>query len=211
MNLAHRLGLWSDELRSIANEGLRWSQDEPYHTARYRRVLRIAAEVLAAPAGDASEVERIFTEDLSHITPYACGDAAVFNTDGQILLIQRIDDRLWAMPGGMFEVGETPAQGACREAWEETGIAVEALAMVGVYDSRLNGTRATAHLYMFCFLCRPCDAEAQPIVTHETLDVGWFDIAHLPPLSPGHAGRIADAARHWRGEVVSASFDTLAS
>jgi ADP-ribose pyrophosphatase YjhB (NUDIX family) len=172
-------------------------------------MLRIAAEIRAAPAEvDAAMVERIFADDLSHLTPYACGDAAVFNARGEILLIRRADDRLWAMPGGMFEVGETPAQGACREALEETGIAVEALSMVGVYDSRFNGTRAASQLYMFCFLCRPRDPDAQPIVTHETLDAGWFDVARLPPLSPGHAGRIHDAIRHWRGEVVAASFDT---
>jgi ADP-ribose pyrophosphatase YjhB (NUDIX family) len=31
---------------------------------------------------------------------------------GRILLIQRKDDGLWAMPGGILEVGETQAEGS---------------------------------------------------------------------------------------------------
>ena len=39
-------------------------------------------------------------------------------------------------------------------------LAVEPLALVGVYDSRLCGTRTRAHLYQFVFLCRPRDPDA---------------------------------------------------
>jgi 8-oxo-dGTP pyrophosphatase MutT (NUDIX family) len=208
MNTQDRFSLWSDELRAIANEGLHWSEDDPYHASRYRRILRIAAEILAAPdAAEAARIEQIFADDLTHLSPYACGDAAIFNADGHILLIQRADDHLWAMPGGMFEVGETPAQGACREAWEETGIDVDPIALAGVYDSRFNGTRTRSHLYMFCFVCRPRDAEQVPVVTNETLDVRWYDTTELPPLSPGHHGRIQDAILCWRGDRAAAAFD----
>jgi len=111
------------------------------------------------------------------------------------------------MPGGAFEVGETPAEGACREAWEETGIAVEPVALSGVYDSRLCGSRSTYHLYQFVFLCRPRDPESRPTLSNETLDVGWFTDGTLPPLSPGHERRLNDACRRWRGEVREAIFD----
>src|SRR3712207_4248329 len=110
MDLSQRLRLWADELRAIANEGLHWSTDDPYQTHRFQRVLRIAAEVFAAQdTRDADTVEQIYHADLTHFAPYPVGDAAIINEAGQILLIQRKDDRLWAMPGGGFEVGETPA------------------------------------------------------------------------------------------------------
>ena len=210
MDISQRLRLWADELRAIANEGLRWSSDNPYNERRFRRVLRIAAELFAAQdVRDADVIEQIYNAHLTHLAAYPGGDAAIFDEARGILLIQRKDNRLWAMPGGLLEVGETPAEGTCREALEETGIAVEPLALVGVYDSRLCGSVTSAHLYQFVFLCRPLDKAAQPIITDETLDIGWFAEAELPPLSPGHAQRISDAFRYWRGEIAETIFDKV--
>ena len=208
MEFEQRLRLWADELRTIANQGLYWSHDDPYSTARYQRVLRIAAEIFAAQ--DIREADAILQEywgDQTHLAPYPGGDAAIFNTRGEILLIQRADNQLWAMPGGALEVGETPAEGTCREAWEETGLVVEPLALIGVYDSRLVGSRTRAHLYQFVFLCRPVDPDAVPGANPEALDARWYAEAGLPPLSPGHGPRIADAFRFWRGDMRETYFD----
>ena len=80
-----------------------------------QRVLRIAAEIFAAQdTREADAIERLYQGDITHTAPYPCGDAAIFNRRSEILLIQRKDDRLWAMPGGGFEVGETPAEAALR-------------------------------------------------------------------------------------------------
>ena len=38
------------------------------------------------------------------------------------MLIRRHDDGLWAIPGGLVDVGESWAQAAERELWEETRI-----------------------------------------------------------------------------------------
>lgn len=209
---AQQLRLWADELRAIANEGLHWERDNPYSQHRFARVRRIAAELWSAQSPlPAAEVEQRFVDDPLHFAPYPCGDAAIFNDAGEILLIQRRDDQLWAMPGGGFEVGETPAEATCREAWEETGVAVEPLRMVGVYDSRLCGSRTAAHLYQFVLLCRPRDPAACPALSNETLDVRWYAEDALPPLSPGHATRIADAFRCLRAAHWEAVFDPVTS
>ena len=207
MDLRAQLQLWSDQLRAIANDGLRWSSDNPYHQHRFERIRAVAAELFAAQdERDAETIERIFSADLTHVAPYPGGDAAIMNQAGEMLLIQRKDNQLWAMPGGLLEVGETPAEGTCREAWEETGVEVEPLALIGVYDSRLCGSRTTAHLYQFVFLCRPLQSTARPVVTAETLDVGWFTEDNLPPLSPGHTLRIPDAFRYWQGAETKTIF-----
>ena len=209
-DLGQRLRLWADELRAIANEGLHWDRENPYNLRRFERVRRIAAELFATQdARDDDLIEQLFSADPWHMAPYPCGDAAIFNARSEILLIQRTDDQLWAMPGGAFEVGEAPAEATCREAWEETGLRVDPLALVGVYDSRLCGTKSRAHLYQFVFLCRPRDSDVQPLVSNETLDVRWYAEAALPPLSPGHASKIADAFRYWRGEQREAVFDRV--
>lgn len=205
-----RLYLWADELRAIANEGLHWMADNPYDVSRYQHTLRIAAAMFATQdVRDLETIERSYMEHLGHLTPYAAGDAAIFDQQDRILLIRRKDNGLWAMPGGAFEVGETPAEGACREVWEETGLRVAAVGLSGVYDSRLWQARSAYHLYQFVFLCRLQDSAQQPQVTDETLDVQWYtehEAAALP-LDPNHRDRIAHAFKRWRGELSEAHFD----
>ena len=60
--------------------------------------------------------------------------AAVRNVTGQVLLVRRIDDGNWELPGGRVEVGETARQAVIREVAEESGITVELTAVSGVYS-----------------------------------------------------------------------------
>jgi ADP-ribose pyrophosphatase YjhB (NUDIX family) len=132
------------------------------------------------------------------------GDAAVIDDRGRILLIRRADNGKWAMPGGALEVGETPAEGVVREALEETGVRCRAVALVGVFDSRLCGTLSRHHLYHFTFLCEPLPDEAVDEPSHavEVLDVSWFPEDELPEdIDPGHVTRIPEAFRVWRGDA----------
>ena len=206
-DLSSRLRDWSDELRSIADEGLLFDPDHPYHPPRYKRVRRLAAEMFAAQSGeDDDSVEAFFTTNHMHITPYVGADAAIFDDDGRILLIQRRDTSLWAMPGGAIEVGETPAEAASRETHEETGLVVEPLALLGVYDSRRCGTLAPVHLYHIVFACGLKDG-ATPQVSVETLAVDWFAEDALPPLHAGHQIRVPDAFAWHHGELQDAFFD----
>lgn len=202
--------LWADEIRTIANEELFWHSDDPYTARRARRLIRLAAEIAARrDERDADAIESLYGGDLLHLSPYCGGDAAIFNQQGEILLIRRADNGLWAMPGGAIEVGETPAEGACREAWEETGLEVEAVKLSGVYDSRRCGSRSPYHLYHFVFLCRPRKPDAEPGLSNETLDVAWYASGDLPDLSPGHARRIEDAILRWNGALGEAVFDPV--
>jgi len=119
-----------------------------------------------------------------------------------MLLVQRADNAMWAMPGGALEVGETPAAGVVRETLEETGVLCQAVALVGVFDSRLCGTPSRHHVYQFVFLCRPSSGEAQQ-ASHEieVLDTRWFSENELPEdIDPGHQTRIPEAFRVWQGD-----------
>jgi 8-oxo-dGTP pyrophosphatase MutT (NUDIX family) len=57
--------------------------------------------------------------------------------DGKVLLTKREDFEVWCLPGGGVEDGESMAEAAIRETWEEAGIQVELTRLVGVY-SRLG-------------------------------------------------------------------------
>jgi ADP-ribose pyrophosphatase YjhB (NUDIX family) len=59
--------------------------------------------------------------------------AFVEDDAGRVLLIQRTDNELWALPGGGQEFGEYIADTVVRETKEESGIDVEVTGLVGVY------------------------------------------------------------------------------
>ena len=208
MDLAQQLCLWADELRAAAGNGLQFNSN-PYDRANYERIWSIAAEMFACAVGQpVEELVPILARTLEQTTPLAVGDAIVINDVGQILLIQRADSGLWATPGGGFEVGETAAEGACRECYEETGVRVEPLALIGIYDSRIVGTRVSRHCYHFSFLCRPVSEERDtPLHPQETLDMGWFVERALPPLDRGHDFWVPLGFRFWRGEMQRVYFD----
>lgn len=192
------LRVLGDQLRVIATAGIRWTEGDPYNRDRFERVLAVAARLFAlTDTRPLEDVERSVFSQLTHVAPVPCGDAAVFDDHDRILLIQRADDQLWAMPGGAFEMGETAAEGVAREALEEAGVEVEVLDLVGVYDSRFCGSRASLQLFQFVFQCRVIRF-AEATTPHEVLDVGWFTEGELPPLSPGHTVRVPDAFRFRR-------------
>ncbi|WP_328294395.1 NUDIX domain-containing protein [Kineococcus sp. NBC_00420] len=60
--------------------------------------------------------------------------AFVQDEEGRVLLIQRSDNGLWALPGGTQEVGERIATTAERETEEETGYRVRVTDFIGVYS-----------------------------------------------------------------------------
>jgi len=125
-----------DELQTIARNGLNHTND-PYDRERYERLLALASRYYAAvldvaPAG----VQERLRSELGYITPKVGAEAAVFDADGQILLVRRSDDGRWCLPCGWVESNETPAEAAVREAREETGLEVRPLQLVDVFTRK---------------------------------------------------------------------------
>ena len=64
--------------------------------------------------------------------------AVIFNSRGQVLVLERADVAdAWQFPQGGLDEGETPVEGARREAEEETGIPASALRVLGRYPDLL--------------------------------------------------------------------------
>ena len=62
--------------------------------------------------------------------------ATVSDPDGQkTLLVRRVDDGRWAVPGGYMKPGESLTEACKREVLEETGLSVEVERLIGIYTS----------------------------------------------------------------------------
>lgn len=196
----------ADELRAVASLGLRFAENG-YDVERYKRVLAASARLMGVleqkPPG---EILVQFQGNLFHVSPLAGSNAAVVR-DGQLLLIKRSDNGLWALPGGLAEVGETLAQAAQRELWEETGVRGRVTQLLGIFDSRLCHSQIKFHMYWAVFLIKASHAE--PIAGTETIAAAFFEENTLPALSPGHHLIVPRIFRMLRGEQRVPFFDPV--
>jgi 8-oxo-dGTP pyrophosphatase MutT (NUDIX family) len=111
----------------------------------------------------------------------------VRDPDGRILLIQRSDDRTWALPGGTMELGETLRECAIREVREEAGLLASDVTPFGLY-TRARGWYPNTYGHTYQFISLMCrvdgyDGELER-VTDESVDAGWF----APDALPEHTG-----------------------
>ncbi len=176
----------ADELRQIADMGSTYSKDS-YDLERFKRTRELSARLVALVEQRAPDVVlEEYTDRFDHLSPLVGGDALVLH-DGKILLVQRRDDGLWAMPGGLVEVGETVADAVTRELWEETGVRAKPARWLGAWDSRRVGTRSRMQLIHMVLLMGEIDTAGLVAETNETAAVAFHDTGCLPPLSRGHA------------------------
>lgn len=122
--------------------------------------------------------------------------AVVINAHGEILLQLRRDTQTWAPPSGGVEPGETVADTAIREVYEETGISVVPERVVAVLSGRdyvvtypNSDQMATVTTV---FRCRPREANAPRVNDDESLDIRFFPAEDLPTnMLPRHKRIIA--------------------
>ncbi len=76
----------------------------------------------------------------------------------RVLLVRRKREPLkgeWSIPGGLIELGEELGEGARRELREETGLEVEPLEVLAVFDRiQRDGKRVRYHFVIVDYLCR---------------------------------------------------------
>lgn len=121
--------------------------------------------------------------------------ALLYDEHGRVLLVLHSHRRLWVLPGGAIDPGESPADAVVREAWEETGLHVEPLRITGVYGgNRVRYSNGDEVEYITTtFECRRLSGTLRPD-GEETLDVKFFERSDLssPEIAPWVAKVVGD-------------------
>jgi 8-oxo-dGTP diphosphatase len=121
--------------------------------------------------------------------------------DRIVLIERRNPPHGWALPGGFVDIGETVAEAACREAEEETGLAVELVATLGVYSRPDRDPRG--HTVSVVFVA---DADGIPVAGDDAATASVHGMSALPELAFDHAEIIADY-RRWLEDGTAAPVD----
>jgi 8-oxo-dGTP pyrophosphatase MutT (NUDIX family) len=184
-----------DEIRAIGQLGMNYSED-PFDRERYERLVHLASGEYAAISGlPESEVDALFRRELGYITPKTGCNGAVFNPQGQVLLVKRSDNGLWCLPGGYAEVNMTPQDNCRREVWEETGLEVEVGDLVDVFCTLPGQYSLPNTVYILVYLCNVTGGTLTP--SHETPVVGFYDHTSVTDWHTNHAERVERAYRYW--------------
>jgi len=114
------------------------------------------------------------------------GVGAIIVRDDRVILIKRGKAPLlgeWSIPGGMLELGETLRQGAEREALEETGLAVRATELLGVFERIMPDAenRTSYHYVLIDFLCEVVSGEI--CAGGDAADAAWFTAEEVSEIS----------------------------
>ncbi|NVJ98390.1 MAG: NUDIX hydrolase [Alphaproteobacteria bacterium] len=127
------------------------------------------------PEGD--ERERLVCRDCGFIAyenPRIIAGAVVEH-EGKILLCRRAiypQKGKWTIPAGFMEIGETPAEGAAREAYEEATAQIEIRDLLAIYS-----VTHISQVHMM-FRARLKSPEFSPGI--ESLEVALFDWDEIP-------------------------------
>ncbi|MFC4410870.1 NUDIX hydrolase [Chungangia koreensis] len=109
--------------------------------------------------------------------------AIILNEEDEVLLQLRGDGGGWGLPGGIMELGESLEETAAREVFEETGLTVEQLKLVGLFSGKdyylkvANGDEL--YSVTAVYMTREVSGELLKDGV-ETMDLRYFPLHQLP-------------------------------
>lgn len=111
--------------------------------------------------------------------------AIIENVDREILMIQRTDNGLWALPGGAQDIGESVIEAVRREVMEETGVEIEVTGLSGIYSDPRHviayDDGEVRQEFSICFLAKMTGGELR--TSSESFQVRWVPTDKVDELN----------------------------
>jgi 8-oxo-dGTP pyrophosphatase MutT (NUDIX family) len=136
--------------------------------------------------GETAEYYAVLRPFIGHAPILLPGTAAcIYDEQGRILLQRRSDCGLWGFPGGGQMLGESATQAMVREVYEETGLHVEPVRLIGAYGDpdfgRVLPNGDQVQPVVAFFEARVTAGRLQPDL-NEALELAYFLPDRLPPM-----------------------------
>ncbi len=115
------------------------------------------------------------------MTPFLGAGAVVANAEGAIVLVIETGERKkgrWSLPAGKVEPGESLVAAMRREVWEETGLTVEAVDVLGVYHS----VGSSEGLHGINVIFRASALSGEPTPSQEHPEVRFVDRTEIATM-----------------------------
>lgn len=124
--------------------------------------------------------------------PAATVDVIIEVGDRIVLVRRKNPPPGWAIPGGFVDYGEKAEDAAVREAFEETGLTVTLVTLLGVYSDPARDSRR--HTISTVYVG---SAQGTPTGRDDAAEAGLFAEDTLPaPIAFDHARILADYFRY---------------
>jgi len=127
---------------------------------------------------------------MKHNTPSLTVDSVIL-FKSKLVLVKRKNppyEGNFALPGGFVEIGESTEKAASREAFEETGLSIEILKLIGVYSDPERDPRR--HTVSVCYLAKG-DGDLKSGSDADAVEL--FELDSIPELAFDHNKMINDA------------------
>ena len=104
------------------------------------------------------------------------GVGAVIIKNGKVLLVKRAfapGEGKWSVPGGLVELGEKLSEACVREALEETGLEIEVLELINVFDmvDKDDSGKIRYHYVLVDFLAKVVGGDER--LSQEVTEMKW--------------------------------------
>ncbi len=198
----------AQRLRALARIGITFTKD-PYDLERYEEIEILSHRMMHLLADRPVEALKDFFMDVrEYPTPKVDVRALVMNAKEEVLLVREGADGLWSLPGGWADTGFSPSEAAVKEIKEETGLDARAVRLLAALDQGKHAHPAyPLAVYKLIVLCEATGGAFQ--TSFDILDVGYFPLDALPPLSENRilAAQIRELARRVKENILEAWLD----
>lgn len=172
----------AQRVQALAQAGLAY-QPPLFDAERYQELLDISHRMLCDLTRIPVTVfEETIAAERGYPTPKVDVRAVLLRGDEMLLVREKHDGGRWSLPGGWADVGCTPCEVATKEVREETGLEVEALRLLALWDKRRHPHPPQVwYVYKAFILCRVVGG-ALDADTAETTEARWVPRAALAQL-----------------------------
>jgi len=131
-------------------------------------------------------------------------NVVIRNVKNRILMQQRtFPHGKWGLPGGIMELGESTEETARREVFEETGLIINSLSLIGVYSGSeyLCIAENGDEYYVVITAYSTDDYTGELSINSESISLKWVDFDKIPEnTAKSHKKIISDYTKNHRNK-----------